>query len=514
MEKRIWRLGIFMLVCFAALFIQLNNIQVVKANSLANSPENPRVIAVATSQPRGDILSSDGVVLASSVPSTGVYKYQRVYNPDTAVLFSQIVGYDSLNYGRTGVEDEYNNYLESHTRSAVSPSLITTLHNLLINRTTTDNVTLTINSHLQSQVAAVMDQVQVKDKAPVEGAVVLNPKTGAIEAMYSNPTYNPTGLVSQNGKVEAYTWASLDPQSDESPLVSRTFQFGFIPGSTFKTVTSSAVYDHDPALAKVNYPVTDCIKVTGRVQPVCNYEDAPGQHERCGGTIQISLPASCDTAFAQMGIALGTTMATEADAFGFNQNIPIDLPGAGVSEFPTAEELLGNDPVQATAAFGQGAGTDTVIATPLQMALVASGIANQGVIMTPHVMEQIRDTQGNLVTSYKPTPWRTATSPLTAAAVTSLMQAVVTRGTAAPGAGFSGFPASWNVAAKTGTAETGGGVLGNTLTNDWMIAFAPANDPKVAVAVVVPNQPASATGASVSGPPTRQILADALGLTP
>jgi peptidoglycan glycosyltransferase len=146
--------------------------------------------------------------------------------------------------------------------------------------------------------------------------------------------------------------------------------------------------------------------------------------------------------------------------------------------------------------------------------LVAAGIANQGVIMTPHVMEQIRDAQGNLVTSYKPTPWKTATSPLTAAAVTSLMQAVVTHGTAAPGPGFSGFPASWNVAAKTGTAETGGGLLGNSLTNDWMIAFAPANDPKVAVAVVVPNQPFSATGAQVSGPPTKAILGDALGLTP
>jgi len=157
MDKRIRRLGIFMLICFIALFVQLNNIQILKANSLANNPENPRVVAVELSQPRGDILSSDGVTLASSVPTTSsVYKYQRVYNPDTPtrLMFSQIVGYDTIFGTRTGVEAEYNNYLQSHTASVVSSSLITTLHNLLVNHTGTDNVTLTINSHLQSEVLA------------------------------------------------------------------------------------------------------------------------------------------------------------------------------------------------------------------------------------------------------------------------------------------------------------------------------------------------------------------------
>jgi peptidoglycan glycosyltransferase len=119
-------------------------------------------------------------------------------------------------------------------------------------------------------------------------------------------------------------------------------------------------------------------------------------------------------------------------------------------------------------------------------------------------MSQIRDSQGNLVQSYTPKPWLTAATPSTAAAVTTLMQAVVTNGTAH----IVGFPASWNVAAKTGTAETGPNA---SLTNDWMIAFAPANDPTVAVAVVVPNQPGSDTGATVSGPPMLTILGDALG---
>jgi peptidoglycan glycosyltransferase len=500
MERRIRRLGVFMVLCFVALFIQLNNIQVFKSNTLANAPNNPQVLAAQRSQPRGDILSSDGVNLAASVPAQhGVYKYQRVYNKNTAVLFSQIVGFDSPIYGQTGVEAQYNSYLQAHTRPARS------LRDLLVNRTSTDNVTLTINSHLQSQVAAAVDATDAGGQAPQAGAVVMNVKTGAIEAMYSNPTFDPTGLVSPDTAIERFTWASLDPNSDQSPLVSRTFQFGFLPGSTFKTVTSAAVFDHQPGLAKVDYPPATCIALPQSDKKLCNYgRNGPQGPESCGGTIQVTLPQSCDTAFAQMGMALGaTSLTTEAQAFGFNQRVPLDLPAVGVSNFPSIAQLANNAPSQAYSAFGQ----QDVTATALQMALVADGFANQGVIMTPHVMQSIRDSQGNPVTAYQPKPWLTATSPLTTAAVTSLMQAVVTNGTATQ----VGFPAVWNVAAKTGTAETGPNA---SLTNDWMIAFAPANNPKVAVAVVVPNQPGSDTGAQVSGPPMKTILGDALAATP
>jgi peptidoglycan glycosyltransferase len=508
MEKRIKRLGVFMVLCFVALFIQLNNIQVIKANSLANSQDNPRVIAVARSPPRGAIISADGVTLASSVATPqAVDKYKRVYNPNSATLFSQIVGFDSPIYGHTtGVEGQYNSYLESHTRPA------RTLRDLLVNRTTTDNVTLTIGTQLQSEVAQAVLATNARGIAPEAAAAVIDPKTGAILAMYGNPTFDPRPLVDPNGNVERYYWTSLNPQSDQSPLVSRAFQLGFSPGSTFKTVTSSAVYDHQPALTKVNYPVAGCIPLPQSDKQLCNYGLGA---EKCGGTIQQTLPASCNTAFAQMGMSLGaTSLTTEAQAFGFNQNIPIDLPGTATGYFPPDQpgaqySLYNNAPSQAYSSIGQ----DNVNATALQMALVAAGLANQGVIMTPHVMEQIRDSQGNLVTAYKPKPWLTATSAFTAAAVTSLMQAVVTKGTAAPSASFSGFPASWNVAAKTGTAETTN-ASGQALTNDWMIAFAPANDPKVAVAVVVPFQPADQTGASTSGPPMKTILGDALGETP
>ena len=506
MERRIRRLGIFMLLCFGALFIQLNNIQVVKAPGLASAAGNPRIQAVARNDARGDILSADGVVLASSVPNHGYYRYRRTYNPLTATLFSQIVGYDTIFGTRTGIEAEYNAYLQSHTRPA------RTVSDLLTNRTTTGNVILTVNSGLQLKVAGIVEGINKNGSAPQAGAVVINVKTGAVEAMYGRPTYNPIPLTSQDAKAVTAYYNSLDPRNGStSPLVSQAFQHGFLPGSTFKVVTSSAVYDHQPALAKVNYPppvppttpVAGCIAVPQTPLPLCNYH-----HEVCSGTIQQTLPQSCNTAFAQMGMALKTSLNTEAESFGFNQRVPLDLTDVGVSNFPTAAELLNNAPLQAYSAFGQGTSVSTAIATTLQMALVASGIADRGVIMTPHVMREIRDSSGNLIEAYRPTPWLQATNPLTAAVVTQLMQAVVTSGTAA-----GVFPANEDVAAKTGTAETSG-AFGQPLTNDWMIAFAPANDPRVAVAVSVPNQAPSSTGAEISGPPTAAILAAGLAATP
>ena len=489
------------MLCFLGLFIQLNNIQIVKAHALSGSPNNPRVIQVSRNDPRGDILSSDGIVLASSVPSSnGYYKYQRVYNPYTAVLFSQIVGFDSIIYGKTGIEAEYNSYLQSHTRPAK------TLGDLLTSRTTTGNVTLTISSKLQAEVSQAVNATNANGRAPVAGAVVINVKSGAIEAMYSNPPYDPTLLASPNIATEKFTYASFI-NNPAQPLLSRTFQAGFAPGSTFKTVTSSAVYDHQPALAKVDYPVAGCISLEPQSnQPLCNYGHG---NEKCGGVLTVTLPASCNTAFAQIGMSLGgATLTQEAQAFGFNQIPPIDLPGADASTFPAGPtfNLPSSKPFQAYAAFGQGS---NVVGTALQMALVADGIANRGVIMTPHLMRDIHDTAGNLLAQYQPKSWLTATNPLTATAVTSLMQQVVSNpiGTAYT----VGFPAAWNVAAKTGTAETG---PNQSLTNDWMIAFAPANNPKVAVAVVVPNQPADQTGASTSGPPMKTILGDALAETP
>jgi peptidoglycan glycosyltransferase len=164
----------------------------------------------------------------------------------------------------------------------------------------------------------------------------------------------------------------------------------------------------------------------------------------------------------------------------------------------SALSLQANQPFVAYSAIGQ----EDVLATPLEMAMVASGIADDGVIMKPHVMSRILDPKDNVVQTYQPTQWLRATSAQTAQSVSTLMQAVVSNPPGPYGGTAYGiFPSSWQVAAKTGTAQIQGG------TTDWMIAFAPASHPQVAIAVVVPDQALSASGARVSGPIVKAVLA-------
>jgi penicillin-binding protein A len=465
---------------------------VVKAHSLATSPQNPSVIQAERSQPRGEILAADGTVLAQSVlaPAGDYYKYQRVYPPATAGLFANIVGWDSINYGKLGVEASYNQYLIAHNRTPK------TIRDLLTNSTVTDNVTLTIQPKLQAAMATALNNIPQTGVSSPVSAVALDPTTGAILAMYSTPTYDPNPLVSEDIKTETAAYQA-DIHAPGNPILAKAYADTNAPGSTFKVVTSSAVYDHQPALADVNYPPAGCIPLPQSNLPLCNYGHGS---EVCGGTLQDSLPQSCDTAFAQLGMSLGAeSLNSEAQAFGFNQVPPLDLPGVVKSNFPSVADLANNAPSQAYSAFGQ----QNVTASALQMALVAAGIANGGVIETPHVMAQIRDSQGNLVTSYAPKPWLRATSTTTAQQVTSLMQGVVTKGTA-----VGVFPADENVAAKTGTAEVG---TQAQYTSDWMIAFVPGSH--VVVALVAPFQASSATGAVISGPPTCDILQAALNST-
>jgi len=505
MERRIRRLGIFMVLCFLALFVQLNNIQVLKANSLANDPKNPRIMTLERSQTRGSILSSDGVALAYSVlaPKGSYNKYQRVYDPYTATLFAQTVGFDSINYGNfRGVEAEYNSFLTPHTRPAK------TLRDLLVNRTVVDNVTLTMDSRLQTQVAAALDQ-----HAPgVLGAaaVVLNPTTGAIEAMYSNPTFDPNPLVSQDPAKETAAWNvdACPPQADQAacapgkPVVSGTFGQTYPPGSSFKVVTTSAVLQNRPDLATMVYPTVSSVTLPNSGTPpqvLTNYRSGT-----CGGNLEELLIQSCDADFAQIGQLLGAqTLVNQAEAYGFNQQIPLDVPAdtVAVSNFGTIASFADDIPGLMKSAIGQ----QSVTASALQMAMVAGTVANGGVEMTPHVMSQIRDSQGNLVELYQPKQWMQPISAETANTLTTFMQGVAKSGTAA-----GVFPPSWNVAAKTGTAQTGSFGPNPQFTDDWLIAFAPVGNTKVAIAVVLPNQPGSATGATYSGPVVKQILGDVL----
>lgn len=477
-----------MILCMAVVLGQLGNVQFKKAPQLEGSALNPRNVVNQFDNPRGEILASNGIVLAKSLKArSGEYKYQRSY--PLGSLFSQIVGYSSYYLGTSGVEYQYDRYLTPHAQP------VRTLDQWLSPPPkTTDSVALTVVPNLQAKAQQLL--------VGRDGAVVvIVPATGSVLAMYSNPTYDPNPLASPNIAAEkAADFADNTKDSEGfAPFDSLAYHESFAPGSTFKIVTTSAVYDLKPSLSNFSAPVLSETPLPGTNKLFHNYA-----YEACGGTIAQLLPPSCDTGYALLGIQLGASVLySQAKAYGFDSVPPIDLPDVAESSFPTPAQLATNLPGVAYSAIGQL----DVSATALEMALVSAGVANHGTVMTPHVMSQIRDNQGNLITSFQPKPWLEAATPQTAATVTQLMQSVVT----APNGTANGvFPPQVNAAAKTGTAETG---VFNQYTTDWMIAFAPANAPRVAVAVVVPQQAASATGNSVTGPIISAMIQAALSAT-
>lgn len=264
-----------------------------------------------------------------------------------------------------------------------------------------------------------------------------------------------------------------------------------------KVLTTAAAVVNKPELLLKQYPYTVCTPLPDSNKPLCN-----DGFTSCGGAVAVMLPVSCDPGYALLGLDIGgNDLASNAAAFGYNQHIPIDLPGVATSYFPSAATLKYDQPQVAYSAIGQ----ENVRATALQNALVAAAIANGGTIMTPHFLSEIISPAGKVVQRYKNTSWRTPLTSAQAQQIVPLMQNVVKWGTAA-GVGF--LPQD-EVAAKTGTAQTGNSLKN---TDDWMIAFAPASHPVIAVAVIVPFQSISTTGAVAAGPVVKCVIEAGLAL--
>jgi penicillin-binding protein A len=498
MGRRIRWLGAIMVLCFGVAIVQLVNIQVVKAPALRASASNPRNAGKQYDNQRGSIYASDGTLLAESVRSSAsAYHYVREYSQGS--LYSQVVGYSSAYYGTAGIENEYNDALVTHTLPAQTLSQAIGFSPL---QTSRDDLTLTIVPSLQETASRALGQITGSNKDAAVFAV--NPKTGAVLADYSTPTFDPNALASPNVAAEKLAgYSDFDQKDTEGsfPGLPLATAATFPPGSTFKVVTTTAVYNLAPQWSNFSFPFAASTPLPNSNMLLHN-DGGTG----CGGNIESMLPESCDPGYGLLGIALGApTLARQAALFGYNSTPPIDLPKAWVttSFFPSASSL--SPPNQALLAYS-AIGQLNDKASALSNALVAAGIANGGVIMQPYLVQQIRDSQGAIVTTHQPTAWMTAASPQAAATVTSLMKLVVTQGTA----DTVGFPPSLDAAVKTGTAQTGDP---SANTDDWMIGFAPASDPKVAVAVVVPYQNFVDTGAGVAGPIMKAMLEAALAST-
>ena len=496
MGRRIRWLGAIMVACMGLVVFQLVNIQLVRAKALQTSPYNPRVAVLRFDNPRGEIFAADGTVLAQSVPTPAgtnkadyPFKYMRQY--PQGPLYAGITGYDSpLYYGTSGIEEQYDSQLAAHQQPAQ------TLSQILFREsrpTVTDDVTLTVEPALQQ--AAWNALSSLPPGANKDGAVVvLNPKTGAVLAMVSNPTFDPNTLVSTDVHAENLAYYSYIQKDHEGYYPLRPIATGetFFPGSTMKVVTSTAAYNLKPQLAGFDFPVQKCIGFSDSIKQLCD------QSGPCGGTMVEMLPFSCDPGYGQLGIEEGVpTLRQQAELFGINSVPGIDLPGVVKSSMQTLPD--NSQAFQAYTSIGQFGIQDTA----LQNAMVASGIANGGEVMTPHLMSSIHDSQGALVQQYTPKPMPRTASPQTAQQVISLMEGVIAHGTASG----VGFPPYLCAAVKTGTAQTG---AAQGVNHDWMIGLAPANNPQIAVAVVVPDQNISSDGAQVAGPIMKAVMQAAL----
>lgn len=463
MERCTRRLFWFFVVLFLLLTGQLAYVQVFAAPRLNTDPSNTRAIEEQMRVERGLILSRDGVELARNIKE-GMY-FLRSYPQEG--LAEPWLGYNSLRYGRAGVERVYNTELAGE----MDALRIRNVLDIITGKPKRGaDVVLSLDWEVQ--------QAAVEALGDRTGAVVaLDPATGAVLACTSYPRYDPNSLEQE--------WERLiaDPGR---PLFDRATGGLYPPGSVFKMVVAAAALQEGKVTVDSQFDDTGSYVAGG--YEVANFGDQSyGAHDFAEATI-----SSINTTYAKVGVDVGaTTLARYAGAFGLGESLPWALGGkTGVFPDPGTMDTAH----VAQVSFGQG----QLLVSPLEMALVASGIANGGRIMAPYMVEEIRDYRGSVIEKTRPHVWRQAISEDTAAVLKDLMVRVVAEGTGT-NAAISGV----NVAGKTGTAEVDEGE-----THAWFIGFAPAEAPRVAVAVIVEN---AGTGGAIAAPVAKRVMETALG---
>lgn len=481
MSRRLRRIATLMLILFGALFANLNILQLLRAEELAQNPANRRLIIREYSIERGPIVVGEEEIV-HSVPTEDDLEYLRVY--ERPELYSHVTGYYSFVLQRSGLERALNEELTATPSEVLAQNLA----ELLAGRDAVGNtIQLTLDATVQEEARrALGDRV---------GAVVaINPRTGALLASYSNPAYDPNPLSSHDATSILAEWERLQ-SAPGRPLVDRVTREHFAPGSTFKLIVTAAALERGLA------PDTAFPNETGYTPPQTTLAIHNFSGGACPGgatlTLADALRVSCNTVFARLGVQLGAdALIQTAQRFGFNREIPYALPVVD-SQIPKALD----PPATAQSAIGQR----DVRWTPLHAAMIVAAVANDGVLMKPYVVAQVLNPTGRPLRGPDSGPWRDARYPeqavssRTAQLMREMMVSVVQSGT-----GRAAAIPGVEVGGKTGTAQ-----IPDRTPTVWFVGFA---GDRVAVAVVLPDAGEGATGGGEAAPIARAVMEAALGL--
>jgi len=454
--KRILIVLIGFCTLFVSLIVYISYIQVFKSDILKNNSYNKRLWINEESILRGSILDRDGKILAYSEKKDKTFKRYYPFGR----LYSHVIGYSYREYGKTGLELQYNNILLNINENAA----INEIKNLVSPTTEGNKIKLTIDHELQVKARALL-------KGKKGSIVAMNPVTGEIYAMVSLPDFDASNLKED--------WKEIS-EDLSGPLVNRATQGLYPPGSTFKLITTIAALE--TTNLDENHNCTGITNINGY-----NFSDYQG---KAHGEIDLkqALIHSCNTYFAEKSILIGKDkIGNIAEKFMINNKIPFDLP-TNNSQFPYKENLGETD--VAAAAIGQG----KVLVTPLNMALIASGIANGGQIVKPTLIKEIISKNDKTLKTNTLEILSQGTDAIIANKVKDMMVDVVKSGT-----GKNARIKNIKVAGKTGTAENASGK-----SHAWFIGFAPADEPKVAVAVILEEE--GSTGGKSAAPIGRDII--------
>lgn len=475
MNKPLRHVWLVIAVLFALLFGSTTYIQVIQASTLNTDSRNARTIYNEFGHDRGPIVV-DGTAIASSKKTDDTYGYQRSYDPGS--MYAPVTGYYSVVYGFSGLERALNDTLSGESDALFYQRMLDVVAGREPQGAT---VELTLSEKAQQ---AAWDGLDGKKGA----AVALDPETGQILAMVSTPSYDPNLLASHKSSEVTAAWKRLSADKDR-PLTNRAIGGDlYPPGSTFKLIVAAA------ALSSGEYTKDSVIDGPGSYT-LPNSTSVMSNHPRgsrtpCGpddqSSLQEALEQSCNTSFALLGTKLGEEKISQAAAdFGFGQRLSIPL---GVTPSSMGTDL---DKAQlATSSIGQY--EDRV--TPLQMAMVAAAIDNDGALMTPQLVKSVRTSDLQSISSFTASKLSQPLSASNASQMRDMMNATVSDGTATA----AQFDAD-EVGGKTGTAEWGEG----RSPHAWFVGYANQDDRKVAVAVVVEG---GGYGGEAAAPIAREIM--------